>query len=275
MTAAAPVTPIPDVRRSSRSNRGVPAASPGFNCLAYEEEALIAIRVSEPSTYRAAVQSSHGNLWQQAMDKEFDSLMKCNTWELTPLPRGRKAIGCKWVYKLKYLSTGEVERFKARLCAKGFSQVEGIDYDETFAPVAKFTSIRVVLAIAAVLDLDLTQMDVDTAFLYGLLEDEIYMKQPEGYVVSGKEEFVCKLKRGLYGLKQSPRIWNGTLDKFLQEQGFVPCTVDPCIYVHQAEGWTLIVVVYVDDLIIADNNKELKAAFVRELKNRFSMKDLG
>jgi hypothetical protein len=119
------------------------------------------------------------------------------------------------VYKLKYLSTGEVERLKARLCAKGFSQVEGIDYDETFAPVAKFTSIRVVLAIAAFLDFNLTQMDVDTAFLYGLLDDEIYMKQPEGYVVSGKEEFVCKLKRGLYGLKQSPRIWNCTFDKFM------------------------------------------------------------
>ena len=289
-------------RQSSRSNRGVPRAEPGFNCqlLTYEDtdfsedkknvtlvrsekvqykiaaEALMTeLHIAEPSTYRAAVQSEHGPLWQQAMDKEYQSLMKCNTWDLTPLPKGRKAIGNKWVFKLKFKSSGEVERFKARMCAQGFGQVEGIDYDETFAPVAKFTSIRTVLAIAAEMDLDLTQMDVDTAFLYGVLEDEIYMVQPEGFIKPGSEHLVCKLKRGLYGLKQSPRIWNWTLDTFLREQGLIPCNSDPCIYVCWEDDKLLIVAVYVDDLIIASNDQQLKDVFVEHLKAKFSMKDLG
>ena len=127
------------------------------------------------------------------------------------LPPGRKSIGCKWVFKVKHAEDGSVEKFQGRLVAKGFEQKYGMDYDETFSPVVKFTSIRNVIALAAEKKVHLHQMDVVSAFLNGDLEEEIYMEQPEGYVQHGKEDLVCKLRKSLYGLKQSPRYWNRKL----------------------------------------------------------------
>ena len=140
-----------------------------------------------------------------AMDEEMDSLHKNHTWDLCKLPKGRKSIGCKWVYTKKEGVLGTEVRFKARLVAKGFAQREGVDYNEVFSPVVKHTSIRVLLALVAQFDLELEQLDVMTAFLHGDLEEEIYMSQLEGYGVVGKEDFVCKLEKSLYGFKQSPR----------------------------------------------------------------------
>jgi len=142
------------------------------------------------------------------MKEEMDSLEKNKTWELVKLPKDRKTVGCKWVFKLKKGVDGKVERYKARLVAKGYSQMEGIDYHEIFSPVVKLVSIRVVLALVALLDLELEQLDVKTTFLHGDLDEEIYMEQPEGFVQHQKGRLVCKLKKSLYGLKQSPG--NGT-----------------------------------------------------------------
>ena len=159
-----------------------------------------------PTTFKSAMESSDAEDWKAACDSEIESLDKNKTWEVVPLPKERKAIGCRWVFRVKENQDGIIERYKARLVAKGFSQKYGIDYEETFAPVAKFTSIRIVLSMAAKYGLTLHQMDVKTAFLNGILDEEIYMQQPEGYISNDSPNHVCKLKRSLYGLKQSPRM---------------------------------------------------------------------
>ena len=137
------------------------------------------------------------------MQSEMKSLSDNEVWELVKLPEGRKAIGCKWIFKTKIDGEGNIERYKARLVAQGFTQKFGVDYDQTFSPVVSFESIRSILAIAAKNGLKLHQMDVKTAFLNGELDEEIFLKQPEGFVVKGYEDHVCKLKRSIYGLKQS------------------------------------------------------------------------
>uniref|UniRef100_A0A2N9J5Y1 CCHC-type domain-containing protein n=1 Tax=Fagus sylvatica TaxID=28930 RepID=A0A2N9J5Y1_FAGSY len=162
----------------------------------------------DPSTFQEAIESSEKDKWMEAMVEENESLSKNKTWELTELPKGKKPIGCKWVFKKKEaVSEKEGERFKARLVAKGYSQRHGIDYDEVFSPVVRHTSIRAVLALVADQDLELEQLDVKTAFLHGNLEEEIFMEQPEGFKQPGTENLVCRLKKSLYGLKQSPRQW--------------------------------------------------------------------
>ena len=154
----------------------------------------------EPKTMNEAICSDEKEKWIKAMENEITSLKKHEVWKLVELPEGRKAVGCKWVYKLKHDEDGNIERYKARLVAQGFSQKEGIDYDETFSPVVRFESIRTVIALAAQFGLKLHQMDVKTAFLNGELKEKIYMKQPAGYVVEGKEGLVCLLHKSLYGL---------------------------------------------------------------------------
>ena len=160
----------------------------------------------DPRTVKEAVDSEDGKLWKEAMVDEMASLHKNEAWDLVELPAGRKPIGSKWVFKKKTNAEGKVEQYKARLVEKGYSQVPGIDFSDIFSPVSKVTSIRLLLSIAAAFDFEVEQMDVKTTFLHGDLEEEIYMKQPEGFAVKGKKELVCKLKKSLYGLKQSARM---------------------------------------------------------------------
>ena len=175
-----------------------------------------------------ALKNDHAKEWKIAADQEYHSLMENDTWELTKLPEGRKPIGSKWVFKVKYRSDGTVERFKGRLVAKGFAQT--YDYDETFSPVLRFSSIRALLAFAVQNDMLIHQMDVVTAFLNGKLDEEIYMHQPDGYVVQGKEHLVCRLKKSLYGLKQSPRCWNTVFQQYMESIGFEQSPADSCVY---------------------------------------------
>ena len=150
------------------------------------------------------------------MEEEMKSLHKNDTWELTRLPKGKKVIGCKWVYAKKQGSLKEdMVHYKARLVAKGYAQREGIDYKEVFSPVVKHSSIRILLALVAKYELDLDQLDIKTAFLHGDLDEEIYMSQPTGFKTAGKEDMVCKLKKSLYELKQSPRQWYKRFDSFI------------------------------------------------------------
>ena len=230
--------------------------------------------IAEPKTMNEALSSEYATEWKAAADSEYMSLIENDTWDLVELPPDQKSIGCKWIFKVKHTSDGTVERFKGRLVAKGYAQEYGIDYEETFAPVARFTSIRTLLAFAVQHEMIIHQMDVVTAFLNGTVDEDIYMKQPEGYVQPGKEQLVCKLKKSLYGLKQSPRCWYRAFEEYMKSIGFTQTDADPCVFVRTGSKLT-IVAVYVDDLILitetVDEMKELKS----ELKSRFRMKDMG
>ena len=147
--------------------------------------------------------------WIQAIEEEMKALQKNDTWALVPLPEGKKTVGCRWVFSVKHKADGSVERYKARLVAKGYTQTYGVDYHETFSPVAKLNTVRVLISLAANLDWPLHQFDVKNAFLHGDLEEEVYMDIPLGFVSSTQGKVVCKLQKALYGLKQSPRAWFG------------------------------------------------------------------
>lgn len=191
------------MRRSVRERRQPKRYSPS----AFSSNFALSVTDDDPRTVKEAVDSEDGKLWKEAMVDEMASLHKNEAWDLVELPTGRKPIGSKWVFKNKTNAEGKVEKYKARLVAKGYSQVPGIDFGDIFSPVAKVTSIRLLLSVAAAFDFEVEQMDVKTTFLHEDLEEEIYMKQPEGFAVKGKKELVRKLKKSLYGLKQSPRMW--------------------------------------------------------------------
>jgi hypothetical protein len=156
----------------------------------------------EPSSFQEA---SEQQVWRDAMMEEYSSIMKNDVWEVVPRPEWKSVVGFRWIYKIKHAADGSVDKFKARFVAKGFSQKEGIDFSETFAPVARYSSIRAVISIAAELGWQIHQMDVKTMFLNGVIDEEIYIEQPEGFEVHNRASHVCRLRRALYGLKQAPR----------------------------------------------------------------------
>ena len=167
--------------------------------------------VVELSIYREENQCSE---WKTTMEQEYESIIRNNTWELVELPSWKQTIGCKWLYKPKINVDGTRDKLKARLVAKGYSQKEGIDYEETFAPVAKLNTIRMLISLATKKHWMIHQLDVKSAFLNGELKEEVYLEQPEGFVQKGKEHLVCRLKKALYGLKQAPRSWYENIDSF-------------------------------------------------------------
>jgi hypothetical protein len=181
----------------------------------------------EPLTYAEAVKDHR---WRNAMKDEIKALQNNETWTIEDLPPGKKALGCKWIYKIKHKSDGSIERFKARLVVLGNRQVEGIDYTETFAPVVKMVTIRTVLAVVAAKDWELHQMDVHNAFLHGELEEEVFMKPPPGFGIH-IPSMVCKLKKSLYGLKQAPRCWFAKLSTALKQFGFAQSRSDYSLFV--------------------------------------------
>ena len=226
--------------------------------------------INEPCTFREDKNSPQKTNWMTAIKEEMKSVQENDVWDLVELPKDRKAVGSKWVFKVKTAADGSIERYKAHLVAQGFPQKYGLDYDETFCPVVRPESIRTVIALAVKKGLKLHQMDVTTAFLNGELEEEVYMKQPEGFVADGQEHLVCKLRKSIYGLKQSPRCWNSALNVQLKTMGFNQSASDPCIYTSLEEMFIL--AVYVDDIVLAGKTDER----IKEVKNilakRFQVK---
>jgi transposase InsO family protein len=232
---------------------------------------------TEPLSYKEAMRSPYRAQWEQAMREELDSINANHTYTLVPLPAGRRAIGSKWVYKIKRHADGSVDRFKARLVAKGYAQRHGIDFTETFAPVVRFSSLRAILAIAAAKDYEVHQMDVKTAFLNGDLDEDIYMHQPDGHSASGGEQqqLVWKLEKSLYGLKQAGRAWNKTMDAALIGMGFRPTHSDSCVYVMRDDSSVMYLLVYVDDLLLVASDSAQLTSVKAQLSSRFEMKDMG
>jgi Reverse transcriptase (RNA-dependent DNA polymerase)/gag-polypeptide of LTR copia-type/Integrase core domain/GAG-pre-integrase domain/Zinc knuckle len=225
-------------------------------------------------TLHEALRGTEREKWMQAIKSELDSLKENETWNLVDLPKNSKVVGTKWVLKKKNLTDGNT-KFKARLVAKGYSQQDGVDYDETYAPVLKFQSLRMLLAMANEEEMHVHQMDVTTAFLYGELTEEIYIRQPEGFEVPGQENKVCKLNKSLYGLKQSPRCWNHKLHQHLTSIGFSALTSDSALYQKRADKDKIIIAAYVDDLIILCKNLEVLLSTKKSLMTGFKMTDSG
>jgi Reverse transcriptase (RNA-dependent DNA polymerase) len=213
--------------------------------------------------------------WRNAMNIEMNALQKNNTWEVTNLPNGKRVVGCKWVYTIKYNAQEKIERYKARLVAKGYTQTYGIDFQETFSPVAKLSSVRVLLSIAANLEWPLHQFDVKNAFLHGELEEEIYMEMPPGYQTPSTTGKVCKLKKALYGLKQSPRAWFGRFSQAMKRYGYTQGDSDHTMFYKKRFDKISILIIYVDDMIITGNDREGIKELEEKLFKEFEMKNLG
>jgi hypothetical protein len=267
----------PELRRSSRAKKkpeklgyeglgvptGVTKTVPGL--LATIEDNL---------HYQDAISGGESVEWKCAISAELNSLQENNTWSLQPLPRGKKIIGSMWLFKKKDLPDGKI-KYKARLVAKGYTQVEGRDYNETYAPVLKYQSLRMILALANEEDMHVHQMDVTTAFLYGELEEEIYLEQPEGQVAPGQEQMVCRLHKSLYGLKQSPRCWNSKIHAHLLKLGFAALKTDSDLYQKGADKVKLIIALYVDDILILSESLALVLSTKASLSSEFKMTDSG
>src|SRR5579859_3593957 len=229
----------------------------------------------EPATVQEAINHpTFGKQWEKAIRDEYESLIKNHTWDLVPRPRDRQIVTNKFAFRHKKDERARIVRLKARLVARGFSQIYGIDYLDTYAPVVKLASIRILLAIAAIHGLEIHQMDVVTAFLAGELEEEIYMEQPEGFKVGSKEDdLMCRLRKSLYGLKQAPRVWNQWIRHFLKSIGFDQTYPDPCGYINKTTD--IIIAMWVDDFIIFGKNMASINSLKAQLNKEYEMKDLG
>lgn len=243
----------------------------GFICLISEDTQ------TEPSSYEEAMSDPDSDKWTEAAQDEMTLLEANDTWDLIERPKDQKAIGCRWLFKRKAGIAGvEPPRHKARLVSKGYSQKEGIDYQEIFALVAKHVSIWFVLSAVAHFDMELQQMDVKTAFLNGNLEEFIVMEQPQGFVDKRYPNRVCRLKRSLYGLKQTPRQWNKRFDDFVGAKGYVRSEYDSCVYFKRNDREEFVyMLLYVDDILIASVNKSEVQKLKLVLSSEFDMKNLG
>jgi len=229
---------------------------------------------SEPKSYREALELPLADKWKDACLEEYNWHLQNGTWTLLELPPGMKAIGSKWVFKIKHNADGSVERFKARLVAKGFAQRPGQDYFETFASTMRHSTIRTILALAAIEDLELRSVDISHAFTNSDIDAEVYMKQPEGFEQHGSK-YVCKLNKSLYGLKQSPRLWGEKLAEVLLGMGFQKTYSDASLYIYDRDNIKVIVPVFVDDITFASKSVEALDGFVAEMSKHFKLRDLG
>ncbi|KAE8676976.1 Vesicle-associated protein 4-1 [Hibiscus syriacus] len=256
----------PELRRSSRIPKPTQRYSSSLHYLLLTDN-------GEPECYDEAIQVGDSIKWESSMKDEMCSLMSNQTWELAELPSGKRALHNKWIYRIKEEHDGS-KRYKAKLVVKGFQQKEGIDYNEIFSPVVKLSTIRLVLKIVAAENLHLEQLDVKTSFLHGDLEEEIYMRQPEGFIEAVKKNLVCRLKKSLYGLKQAPRQWYKKFDSFMGSSGFTRCQADHCCYIKRFDNSFIILLLYVDDMLVAGSDMQEIINLKQKLSKQFAMNDL-
>jgi len=252
----------------------------------WQKEACIQTRrtIAEASSYLVFLSSTKpqnvkeackDECWVKAMDEELEQIEKNNTWELVPRPKDKNVIGIKWIFKNKLNENGEVIRNKARLVCKGYVQQEGIDFEETFAPVARLKAIRMFLALSSFQKFKVFQMDVKSTFLNGDLEEEVYIEQPDGFIFGNDPNLICRLKKALYGLKQAPRAWYYRLEKYLHQQGLSKGSANSNLYIKIENDKLLILVVYVDDIIFGNNEEAMSQIFSLVMKKEFEMSFLG
>jgi len=230
------------------------------------------IQEVEPTCFEQAVRNPK---WDNAMDEEMVALDANATWELVALPEDKKAIGCKWVYKIKDNADGSMSKYKTRLVAKGYAQTYGIDYEETYSPIAKMTTIRTIITMAIAKRWSLHQMDVKNVFLHGDLHEKVYMEQPPSYVDQTHPNLVYRLKKALYNLKQAPKAWLDKIGQYFVTSGFQTSNADFSLYVKKTDHGIVIIVIYVDDLIITRDSDANIFELKKLLKQKFEMKDLG
>ncbi|KAD6453153.1 hypothetical protein E3N88_07858 [Mikania micrantha] len=263
--------PTPATRTRPSNLCQNPAQTTPYNPSAYTTTTT-ASHLSKPTTFTAANTCPQ---WRQAMSEEFKALITNGTWTLVPPVPDANIVDCKWVYKIKRDQNGLITRYKARLVAKGFNQQAGLDYHETFSPVVKPTTIRVVLSMAVTHGWPLRQLDVQNAFLNGDLQETVYLRQPPGFVDPAKPNHVCLLHKSLYGLKQAPRAWFHRLSGVLYTLGFTGSKTDPSLFIYSSNGTTLYMLVYVDDIVLTGNNSAAIDNIVKHLQQHFALQDLG
>jgi len=262
--------PAAAVQREHRSNFGQPPQR-----LHPYVVHSVSLPDPEPTSYKEAMQGPDASKWKAAAQQEIDVLQKKGTWSLVDLPPGREAISNKWVLRVKYNADGSIEKFKARLVARGFEQEPGKDYDADHitSPVGEIKSLRVLLAIAAIKNWSLRQLDVVSAFLNGTIDEELYMRQPEGF--DDRSGRVCKLRKALYGLKQASKNWNKAVHRVLLSIGFVQFDSERCVYIYSCGADIVVLWLYVDDMVLASNNNALIDAIIAQLAAHFELKDRG
>jgi hypothetical protein len=231
---------------------------------------FVSENIEEPTNYGEAIKTED---WRDAIKREVDSVITNNTWDIIDRPHDKKAITAKWIFKVK--KDGNSHKLKARIVARGFQQQEGVDYEDIFAPVVRWSTIRTVLAIAAKNDWPLHQLDVVTAFLNGNIQEDVIMEIPEGFPGAGDPSKVCKIKRALYGLKQAPKAWHQRIDAWLVSQGLMRSKQDPNLYFGTSNGRKIIILLYVDDLLLTGDDKDRIKQLILALKQEFAMTDLG
>jgi histone deacetylase 1/2 len=227
---------------------------------------------TEPRDHREAMACPH---WRDAMETEFSALQNNKTWHLVPPVPGVNIIDSKWVFKIKQKSDGSIERYKAHLVAKGFKQRYGLDYEDTFSPVVKPTTIRLLLTMALTYGWHLRKLDIQNAFLHGVLEEEVFMRQPPGFEDTSQPGYLCRLDKALYGLKQAPRAWHARLSSVLCGLGFTASTADTSLFILRRRDLTLYLLVYVDDIIVVSSTSAAIDRLIHQLRISFAPKDLG
>lgn len=240
-----------------------------------KDRAYVTHQKVEPRTYEEAINGPDAREWKLAIAKQLEALLSNGTWQVASLPPGRKPVTCKWVFKIKYNSDGTIDKYKARLVARGFTQVEDIDFHETFAPTLRFESLRMLIAFAMMYGLLIHQLDVDDAYLNSVLDEEIYMVLPLGYPSTNTKGKALRLLKGLYGLKQSARIWNQKFGHAVTEMGFRPISSDKCIYLRVVGQGLAIIALYVDDILVLTKTESLMKEIKGGIKKAFKVKDSG
>lgn len=223
----------------------------------------------EPHTHNQSLQIHH---WRQFMSSEIDAQLANHTWDLVPYSEHMNIVDTTWIFWIKQLPDGSLDKYKSRLVASGFNQQQGVDFEETYSPIIKSSTIRLILKIAVSKDWCLRQLDVNNAFLQETLNEDVYVRQPLGFIDANQPNHVCKLRKALYGLKHAPRAWYLELKGYLVHAGFKNSMSDTSLFILQQPCLLIYILVYVDDIVITGNNSSMVEQVIA---NRFSVKDMG